>query len=634
MTVFDIVKKNIKGNIQNYLLYFISFTISVIIFYTFVSLQDTPEIQVRTESFEIIRSIIFQASFLLILFVGVFIWYSHSFFTKRRKKEVGLYALLGIRKKTIGKMLFYENLILGLSALLIGILLGVLLSRLFVMLLLKLLDAPMDIAFHLSFDAILYTSIVFGCMITLTSIQAYRLVYRFKLIALFQAEKQREQTPKSSVLFAIVSMVLLACSFLLVYQSISNDPIVTMGLFSFFTIVGTYLLYRSAVMFLLKAVQNNKPYFYRGTNLIGYAHVLHRIQGNTRTLTIISLLSAATLTAFYMGYSEYNNIKKNAVNYAPFSYQYTSNNEAFDHQVKKIIEQDKEHPVLTQLEIPVIQMNGDISAFEYIPYGHPVNKTPIRILSCSTYHLITMALGKKDTLHLSKNQAAMIRPYLDYTNSNNIGKKLTLQGSYTLSIVKTLEDRIINWSDPDIYIVISDSLFKGLKEQKESFYYKIYRVKDQEATRTTSNQLLSLAADKKIELSTFYRNYRMNIESAGVDLFLLGFLGIVFIVATGSIIYLKQLMEAYLDRERYHILQKIGTTKREITIAITKQTLFVYLLPLVIGILHSTMIYTILSPNGEVFTMSVLTSIMIYVFIYSLYYVWSVYSYKKIVTSR
>jgi putative ABC transport system permease protein len=608
--------------------------ISVIVFYTFVSLQDVPEIQVRTESFEIIRSIIFQASFLLVLFIGVFIWYSNSFFTKRRKKEVGLYALLGIRKKTIGKMLFYENIILGLSALLAGILLGALFSRLFVMLLLKLLDSPMNIAFHLSFDAIIYTSVVFGCMIALTSIQAYRLIYRFKLIAFFQAEKQGEQVPETSVPYTILTFVLLACSFLVVYRPILDEPIVILGLFSLFTITGTYLLYRSVIVLLIKVIQRNKPYYYKGTNLIGFTHILHRIQGNTQILTIISLLSAATLTAFYMGYNEYDSVKKKAINYAPFSYQHTSNNKTFDQLVKKIVEQDKQHPVLTQLDIPVIQMNGDISAFEYIPYGYPVNKTPIRILSCSTFYQIAKALGKKETLHLTKDQAAMIRPYLDYMNSNYIGQKLILQGNHTLSIVKTLEDRIINWSEPDLYLVVSDLMFKELKEQNEPFLYKAYRVKDQEATRTTSNQLLSLAADKKIELSTFYRNYRMNIESAGVDLFLLGFLGIVFIVATGSIIYLKQLMEAYLDRERYHTLRKIGTTKREITIIIAKQTLFVYLLSLVIGILHSTMIYTILYPMGEVFTMNVLTSIMVYVFIYFLYYVLSVYSYNKIVNSR
>lgn len=632
MTVFDIVKKNIKANIQTYLLYFLSLTISVVIFYTFVSLQDTPEIQARTESFEMIRSIIFQASFLLVLFAAVFIWYSHSFFTKRRKSEIGLYTLVGIKKQVIGKMLFFENLFLGMSSLFVGILFGALLSRLFAMLLLKILDSPMNAAFHLSFDAIIYTNIVFGCMIALTSIQSYRLVYRFKLIAFFQAEKQGEKIPNTSKLMAVASIVSLGCSFFLVYQPITNESTVSLGLFALFSIIGTYLLYRFLIVYLLKTIQNNKHFFYKGTNLIGFTHILHRIQGNTRTLTIISILSAAALTAFYMGYSEYDNIRKNTMNFAPFSYQYSSNSKAFEQQVKQMVEKDLEHPILAQLDIPVIQIDRDRSANESHPYLG--NNTPIRILSSSTYHRITRALGINKTVHLAGNQAAVIRPYTDYANTNYVGHKLTLQGNQTLTVVKLLEDRVINWSEPDFYIVISDKQFKELMKQKKPFFYKVYRVLNQDTAKQTSEQLASLAADKKISFSSYYQSYRKNIESAGVDLFLLGFLGIMFIAATGSIIYFKQLMEAHTDRERFHTLWKIGMTRKEITATIAKQTFFVYLLPLVIGILHSTMLYTILYPKGEIFSISVLICIFVYISIYLLYYSFSVYSYFKIVEKK
>ncbi|WP_028775443.1 FtsX-like permease family protein [Shimazuella kribbensis] len=633
MTLFDIVKKNMKGNIQNYLLYFLSLIISVVIFYTFVSLQDTTEIQERAESFEIIHSIIIQASIILVLFVGIFIWYSNSFFTKRRKKEVGLYALLGIRKKTIGRMLFYENLILGFIALLIGILLGALFSRLFAMILLKLLDSPMDVGFHISVDAIVYTSIVFALIIILTSIQAYRLIYQFKLITLFQAEKQGEQVPKPSLPLAILSIIMLLGSAWIVYEPLTDEAMANLGLFSLFTINGTYLLFRSVIVYLLKIIQNKKTYYYKGINLIGTAQILHRIKGNTLTLTIISLLSAAALTAFYMGYSEYYNIKKNAMNHSPFSYLHISKNKASDQQIKQMIQQDRQHPTLSQVDIPVIQVNGNISGLGYIPYGYSANKTPVRILSSHTYNQITKALNRKGTLHLAGNQAAMIRPNSDQTDSEYVGHKITVQGDQTLTFVRLFEDRVINWSDPDFYIMVSEERFKELAKLTKPFLYKAYRVTNQENAKVTSNQLLQLAAKQNITMSTFYLDYRKNLEAAGLDLFLLGFLGIIFVVATGSIIYFKQLMEAHLDQERYRMIRKIGASKKEITTTIAKQTLFVYLLPLVIGILHSTLIFTIIYPMGEVFTVTILVSILVYGVIYFLYYLLSVYSYNKIVNT-
>src|SRR5690606_21746704 len=135
------------GNVKNYLLYFISMIFSVVIYYTFVSLQYSPEVKKAIESSDSILNIFIAGSVVLVLFVAIFIFYSNSFFTKKRKKEVGLYSLLGLRKKTIGKMLFYENLIMSAAALVIGIIFGTFLSKLFTMLLLRLLDSAVEVGF-------------------------------------------------------------------------------------------------------------------------------------------------------------------------------------------------------------------------------------------------------------------------------------------------------------------------------------------------------------------------------------------------------------------------------------------------------------------------------------------------------
>src|SRR5690554_6688827 len=153
MTLFSLARKNVAGNYRNYLIYFVSMIFSVVIYYTFVSLQYNPDILASMESPSMknfVSDVFFQASIMLILFVAVFIWYSNSFFTRQRKKEVGLYSLLGMRKKTIGSMLFYENLIMSIVAIAIGIVVGTLLSKVFAMILVKLLDSTVQVSFQIS----------------------------------------------------------------------------------------------------------------------------------------------------------------------------------------------------------------------------------------------------------------------------------------------------------------------------------------------------------------------------------------------------------------------------------------------------------------------------------------------------
>src|SRR5690606_28609633 len=149
------------GNVKNYLLYFISMIFSVVIYYTFVSLQYSPEVKKAIESSDSILNIFIAGSVVLVLFVAIFIFYSNSFFTKKRKKEVGLYSLLGLRKKTIGKMLFYENIIMGGIAVMIGIIVGTILSKLFTMMVLRLLDPTVEVCYEVTIVGILYLIYVF-----------------------------------------------------------------------------------------------------------------------------------------------------------------------------------------------------------------------------------------------------------------------------------------------------------------------------------------------------------------------------------------------------------------------------------------------------------------------------------------
>ncbi|MDG0791025.1 ABC transporter permease [Cohnella ginsengisoli] len=167
--------------------------VSVVIYYTFVSLQYSKDIEAEMASSQNLRTVFMGSSVVLALFAAVFIGYSNAFFTRNRKKEIGLYALLGVRRKTIGQMLLYENLILGAVVWAAGIGLGTLLSKLFGMILVRPLGtgATTAVGFGLSLEAAANTIAVFAIIVLATSLYSYRLIYKFSLIVLFRADKKR-----------------------------------------------------------------------------------------------------------------------------------------------------------------------------------------------------------------------------------------------------------------------------------------------------------------------------------------------------------------------------------------------------------------------------------------------------------
>ncbi|MFS8579401.1 MAG: FtsX-like permease family protein [Novibacillus thermophilus] len=413
MTTYDIAKKNLKGNFKTYLVYFISMLFSVVIFFTFVSLQYSAEIADAIESSESMRSVFMVASTILIVFVAAFILNSNRFFTRRRKKEVGLYALLGLPKKTIGKMLFCENLIIGIIVLIIGIAIGTLFSKLFAMILIKLLGTAVQVGMVFSMKALIHTFVVFMVLIVVTSIQGYRVIYAYKLIDLFRAEQEGEQEPKASRFSAVTAVFCLVIGYGFAFRdfSVTEEILLNLGVMTVGIVVGTVLLFSSLVVVLLKTAKKKKRSYYKGMNLVGISNLVYRIKGNARLLSVISLLSAAALCAFSVGLGMYFTFEKTSRLAAPFSYMYVAQDDDFNQKVDEIIRGDEAHPVVAQMTIPVLQTKGSSSDSDILSEKVlQADDTPLKVISIEQYNRTAEVLGFPVLDPINEDEAVMIRP--------------------------------------------------------------------------------------------------------------------------------------------------------------------------------------------------------------------------------
>ncbi|MFQ6340888.1 FtsX-like permease family protein [Bacillus sp. AF62] len=623
MTLFSLAKKNIKRNLNNYLLYFFSMVVSVVICYTFNSLLYTPEIKNAVNNMEGTMS---QTSFVLIGFVAVFIGYSNAFFTKKRKKEVGLYSLLGVRKKNIARMLFFENVIIGAMTLICGLVLGIILSRLFILLLLKLVGAPVDVSFSIPMEAIMITTITFTVITIFTSLQSYLLIYRFKLIELFQADKKGEKVPKASIVSAVVSILLLVSSYWFMFNgaAILSMPLVA---------IGTYLLFRSLTVYLLKRAQKNKPNYYKGINIIGTSHLLYRVKGNALMLTVIALLITAALPYLQASFSEYSITEKDAHETAPFSYIHLSKGEAYDNQMKSVISKDKDHAITAQLDIPIIQVKGNTSA----PFQDK-DDLSINLISENGFHKMNKVLKLGDIPSLSGEQAIAFKQYINQPAPDFINHPVNIQlsgGNYTFKLNNLQKKSIQLTSGPELlYLVIDNAMFDSVAKQVNPITYKAYKVEDEKTTKETSEILIKLAGEDT-QVRTFYEEYKKIKALTGMKIFVVSSLALVLLVATGSVIYFKQLTEAHSDKNRYEILRKIGVNRKEVRTTIAKQTLFVFLLPLIIGILNAGMLTMSValqySMDIQQDIISFMCAMTTYGVIYLVYYVLTLNSYNRIV---
>ncbi|WP_045516085.1 FtsX-like permease family protein [Neobacillus niacini] len=640
MTLFSIARKNIRQNFTNYFLYFASMIFSIVIYFTFVSLKYDETLQATSDASPKISSAFSGAAVVLMVFVAIFIWYSNSFFTRKRKKEVGLYSLLGVRKKQIGRMLFYENFIMGILAQIIGILLGSVLSKFFVSILMGVMGFEAIGDFTISLAAIVNTIIVFSLITIITSFQGYRLIYRFKLIELFQADKEGEQEPKSSFIMALLSVILVGIGYWLALQNLMESnawkamgfmvtPLVILAT----VILGTYFLFSTLTVYLLKMSRKNKRSYWKGINLIGTSQLLYRIKGNARTLTIIAVLSATTLTAVGTAYSLYYNNRSNVGLANPNSMMFIDQDKNVTNQVRDIISNNKNHDVIYHESIPTLQINADVTTLKNNLFSNEMMYT---VISDSDFNKLAKVQKRTDKLSLKGNEAAALDAgYYEGMSPNYIGSTISLKVNDRVENItfKSLKKyNALNYYTASTTVVVSEQLFTQLGKETNSVKMEVYEITNEdEAKQLTKDIQLILPVEARF--SSFYADYSAGMESSGLMIFMGGFLGLVFLAATGSIIYFKQLTEANSDKGRYEILHKIGVNKKEVKRSIAKQVLFVFALPLIAGIAHCFVALTALSRLMQTsLVIPVVICMGVYTCIYIVYYFLTVNAYYKIVT--
>lgn len=618
MTLFSLARKNIQRNLSNYFLYIASMVFSIVIYFTFVTLKYNDDLSALKQSSQQIKGLMSASSIVLLFFIIIFMAYSNSFFMKKRKKEVALYSLLGVRKQKIGLMLFFENLVIGFVSLVLGIVLGFFMSQGLLMILVRLMGYEVVGSLTFSTEALVNTAGIFTLLFLFTSLQGYRVIYQFKLIDLFHAEKQGEKIPRASLLVAILGTALIAFG----YYTASAD-IFTSNIWRFFTVLGTplmvigvtiagtYLLFHSVSVFVLTALKKATSWSWKGLNLIGVSQLLYRIRANAKSLSIIAILSATTITAGGGVFGMYYNAEANVRQMLPNTFMWKGDTVKFSQEDVLYNE---------SLAVKKLRVENELSFFEYT------------LLKESDYNRLAKLQGKNEELHIANGSTVLLDASFDERFSDDFtGEEFKLENGESFHVDKMYTESVLNFISAGSVLVVNDKVFAATNA--EGVKMQVVGMDNDLKQQAISKEIYKqLSAEQQGGFSSVPQSYEEGIAIVGSLLFVGSFLGLVFLAATGSIIYFKVVTEAEEDKPKYAILNKIGVNKKQILKTVAGQVAVIFSAPLVVGIVHSAFALLAFS---QLFSMDITKPVILWMIaysaIYGIYYIFTVRSFYKII---
>ncbi len=560
------------------------------------------------------------------IFALIFLFYTNSFLIRRRKKEFGLYNILGMKKANLGIIMLWETIIIAAISLVMGLSLGILFSKLAELGLLKILQADVGFSLSISFQSILITVALFSVIFLLLYLNSMRQITFSSAISLMRSENSGEKAPKANYILGILGVLILGGAY---YIAVTvQNPLVAMLLFFvavIMVIIATYMLMISGSVMLCRLLQKNKRYYYKSNHFVSVSSMVFRMKRNGAGLASICILSTMVLvmisstTCLYAGID--NTLKVRYPGEICFSMNLRNIENLSDETIPDIksavqeISKASGSELVNEREYRLANTagyfnpdTGDLSFDNYIDYsGLSKNACSVVIVPVDDYNAFTgsnasLSDGEvlvattrtacnSDTVCLAKRLTYKVKDRVD--NCFNIGDVATMSVPVVTIIVPSLED-VLTDLDSCIGSVESNIFNKFWNYSFDTGLDSAGQEKVCEALRLfCSQKAYDLSQGTAEDFNYRYMSAVSRAESKSdfVDiyggLFFLGILlSAVFIMAAVLIIYYKQISEGYEDQARFDIMQKVGMTKREIKKSINSQLLTVFFLPLLFAGCH------------------------------------------------
>ncbi|WP_099361373.1 ABC transporter permease [Fredinandcohnia onubensis] len=645
MSFKSLIFRNLVKNIKNYYLYVFALVFSVALYFAFVTLQYDPAMDEAAGSIKGAAAMK-AASVMLIGIVTVFLVYANTLFIKRRGKEIGLFQLVGISKGNTFWILSVENMILYFGSMIIGIFLGFVSSKLVMMILLKIIGINEVAELRFSPEALVQTVLVFAAIyVVIMAINAL-FIKRQQILTLFNTssttEDKRRKVSVLEVVIGVLGLGLIIFGYYLSTKLFDGQFTTMEALFMAMlailgsVIIGTYFFYKGSIRFVFNLIRKKNNGYLTVNKVLSLSSIMFRMKSNSILLTVITTVSALSLGLLSLTYISYYSAEKSAAESVVYDFSIPN-----EERASQFIEAlDKNQISYNKTEVEFLHVISDQTKILEISLEQPsgsdsIDQMPLVIVSDDAVDDLEVA--ENESIFVNNNSAiqsfmtfnkgkftvkgkttAIDLEFLGFEEKNVLPLRLTNGGLPVAVVDDTVYQQLASDADPEIADEFTISIGIDIDERDDL----------QKANDIFHELDIAKWAAHESQMDAFTDQKR----NMGMMMFIVGFLGLVFLVTSGCILYFKQMDEGEEEKGSYTILRKLGFTRTDLINGIKIKQLFNFGIPLVVGLSHSY--FAVKSGwfwfGTELWTPMIIVMVL-YTLLYSIFGILSVMYYKKVI---
>lgn len=576
MSMFKLAFQNFKSSFKSYLSLIISLSFTTIILSNFINLISSGILNQLGESqSRNIEAVIQVLAIVISCFMLFFVWYATNVFLTKRKKEIGTYVFMGLSNQKIGKLYMIETSLIGIISLILGIEFGILTSQLFTMILLKLSDIAIPIEFNFTLNSILITAVIFIVIYLIFILKGYINIVRSSILEMVFANKQNEYVKQNKcilIIKAILGVGFLAFGFYFATKEAGVEAIGNIVIATISVIIGIYLLFGGFIPFVFQALAANKKFLYKKERNLWINNMIFRMKKNYRTYAIVCVLMLCAVTSLGFGFA----MKERSDNINHFentyTYQIMSNGTGHRKEFTSLIEKNNPIDYSSEAEIAIIPNEISDTSYEGMPYA---------LVSYSNIQQIAKETGLTFDLPQPKDNEFIDlgKIYLMALVDDSIVNVNTINDN-TYTCIEHSSTPYLGYMQENMdYMIVSDQTYEKLKPLSQFMYiynFKISNPTNFEQSTSAIQSSPNCQGLVKIDPARNENSWINIIFSVSFFVFM------VFILASGSILFMKIYNDAFGEKERYLVLKKIGISHTSLKKAIANELKVAYILPLIV----------------------------------------------------
>ncbi|EOQ08093.1 FtsX-like permease family protein [Bacillus sp. WC2507] len=606
MTFWQFAFKNVSRNSKAYFAYFVSSAFSIMVFFSFTVYAYHPRLQImnKLQEQDPLMNLAGMAQFVIVLFSFFFLLYSIGTFLNVRKQQFGVLTVLGISHKQLKRLLFTENMIIGILAIFAGIQGGLVFSNFFLLVTSKLTNAK-GLYLYWPTEAIIVTTVTFIILFFIVSTFTPMFIRTRKTTQLIKGTKKGDKEKKPSILISIFALICLTlCYYIAGYpqgyvteKNVQNGSVVFIILSILpLVVVGTYLFFSQTFLLFIFILKRRRKFYMKQINMLWISDLTSRTRSNINVLFIVSMLSALAFTIIIGLFAANNNTKASILERYPFPFTYVTKGE----------------DALEQKHIATIEKELTNANFQYNKYKSTVLKDTalkedVVLMKMSDYNILAKQL-KRPAITLDSTQVYIISRYSPEL-LNLVSNPFAKQNTITLGSNKkefSIKGFINKGIEPSFLlphlIVIQDTVIDNLIPHIETITLYNFFVENWENSITPTKNISHTISE---DVRDFYEKHKeedaqvpFSLSTAADDLhyskgnsiatfFIWAFLGFIFFIGAASVLYFRMYNDLTTEKQKYITITKLGLTESEMFRSATIQLGILFFIPYIVAGIHT-----------------------------------------------